>query len=205
MRGTETPTPSRVRSPTRSLIVVIVPSQLVLADPESVGRQAHGLEDLLVARAAAQVARERLAHQRVGGFGLLFEEVGDGDDEPGRAEPALDGSGLDERLLDRMQRIAGGHPLDRPHLPLVGLRREYEARAHQLSVEPDRTRSALPLLAGVLRPGQAQVFPEEIEQAGTRPDVGLTPLAVHVRADEHQPASRRSSIAHASARLAITA
>ncbi len=44
---------------------------------------------------------------------------------------------------------------------------------------------------------------QQVEQARARPDVGLAPLAVHVRPDEHQAAARSAS-AHPSARRAIT-
>src|SRR4051812_31214168 len=61
----------------------------------------HRVHDLLVARAAAQGAGEGLADVRVGrGRGALQHLVG-GDEQPGRAEAALHGARVDERLLDR--------------------------------------------------------------------------------------------------------
>src|SRR5262245_1608674 len=107
--------PPRVRSSTRSLIAR-APSQLVLADAKAVRREPDGFEELLVCRAATQVARQRLAHGRVRGLGLPVQEVRDRDDEPGRAEPALDRARLDERLLHGMQGIATGQTLDRADL-----------------------------------------------------------------------------------------
>ena len=86
-----------------------------------------------------------------------LEQVGDGDDEPGRAEAALDGTRFDERRLHRMQVVAPGETLDGDDLVAIHLRRQNEAGAHELAVEDDRARAALALLARVLRPGSSSV------------------------------------------------
>ena len=74
-------------------------------------------------------------------------------DQPRRAEAALHGARLHERLLDGMQPLAVDQRLDRSDLAVVGLCREHQAGAHQLAVEPDRTGAALALFACILRPG----------------------------------------------------
>ena len=94
-------------------------------------RQPDRVEDLLVARAAAEVAGQRLADLVVGRARHAGEQVGGRDDEPGRAEAALDRARLDERALHRVQLVPLGQPLDRHHLVPVGLGGEHEARADE--------------------------------------------------------------------------
>ena len=107
------------------------------------------------------------------GLGHAVEQVGGRDDEARRAEAALHGAGLDERLLHRVQPSPSRQPLDRDDLVPVGLRGEHEARAHELAVEQHRARPALALLARVLRAGQPEPLAQRVEQALALPDVGL--------------------------------
>ena len=114
------------------------------------------------------------------------EQVGDGDDEPGRAEAALDGARVDERLLHRMQRVLAGEPFDRDDLVALRLRREHEARADERSVEEHGARAALALLAGVLRARQLERVAQEREEALAAPGVAFEPLAVDRQRDLHE-------------------
>src|SRR5919205_657080 len=101
---------------------------------EAVGGQADRVEDLLVPGAAAQVAGQRLADLGIGRARIAVEQVVAGDDEPGRAEAALDAAGLDERTLDLVEAIvavAVRDALDADHLALLGLAGEHEAGAHE--------------------------------------------------------------------------
>ncbi len=119
-------------------------------------RLVDGVEDLLVPGAAAEVARQRLADLVVARIRDAAQEVGRGDDEAGRAEPALDRARIGERLLHGMEVAVLGEPFDGDDLVALRLRREDETRAHELSVEENRARSALALLARVLRPRQCR-------------------------------------------------
>src|SRR5918998_4328486 len=93
------------------------------------GREANGVEDLLVSGAAAEVAREGLPYLRVGGVRVAAEQVVGGDYEPRGAEAALHPSRLDEGLLDGVQVLAAGYALDRDDLAALGLAREHQAGA----------------------------------------------------------------------------
>ena len=77
------------------------------AGSSRLGGRADRVEDLLVARAAAQVAGQRLADLGVARVRLALQQVVGGDDQPGRAEAALDGARGEERLLDRVQLVLG--------------------------------------------------------------------------------------------------
>ena len=128
------------------------------------GRQPDRVEDLRVAGAAAEVAGELLADLVVPRARHALEQRRGRDDEARRAEAALHRPRLDERLLDAVQPVLAAQPLDRRHLVAVRLRRQDEARAHELAVEQHRARAALALLARVLRAGQ----PERVAQRVSR-------------------------------------
>jgi hypothetical protein len=113
------------------------------------------------------------------------EQVGGRDDQAGRAEPALHGTGLRERLLHRVQLPVPREPLDRDDVVAVGLRGENETRADELAVEQHRARAALALLARVLRARQAEPLAQREEQALALPELGLTLLAVDRQLDPH--------------------
>src|SRR4051794_22180990 len=151
------------------------------------GGEPHGVDDLLVARAAAEVAGERLADLRVARVRILRQQVVRRDDQPRRAEAALHAAGLDERALDLVQLAVGGRDaLDGDDLAALGLGGEDQARADELAVEVDRARAALALLAGVLRAGQAEVLAQGREQALALPNaVGLARRAVDDHVQPH--------------------
>src|SRR5215212_9134764 len=140
--------------------------------------QPHGVEDLRVARAATEIARERLADLVLVRLGLVREQVRGRDHEPGCAETALHGARLDEGLLNAMEPAVVGQALDRHHLVAVGLSSEDETRADERPVQQNRARPALALLARVLRPGQLEPLAQRVEQALAGPDLGLALLAV---------------------------
>ena len=62
-------------------------------------------------------------------------------DQPGRAEAALHGPGIEERLLYRMQHVRvlrSGQALDRDHVAVGRLPGRDQACAHRHVVEEDR-------------------------------------------------------------------
>ena len=89
---------------------------------------------------------------------------------PGRAEAALHGAGLDERLLHRAAASsAGREALDGHHLAALAPGRPATRQLHTRHVvEVHRARAALALLAGVLRAGQAEPLAQHVA-AGSRP------------------------------------
>jgi hypothetical protein len=150
------------------------------------------VDDFLVAGAAAQVARQRLPDQVLLRVGHAAEQVVDRHHQPGGAEPALDGAGLDERLLDRVQAGGARQPFDRDNVAVRGLAGQHQAGADQDIVEVDRAGAAFTLLTGIFRAGYAERVPEHVEQALIGTDaVGLAALAVDGQPQFHRgPASR---------------
>ena len=143
-----------------------------------VGGPQHGLHDVLVAGAAAQVARERPPDLVLGRVRVLVEEGLGGQHHPGRAEAALEAVLLLEPLLQRVQLARAGEPLDRRHLVPVGLDREHRAALHRLSVEQHRARAAVGGVAPGVRAGQAQTLAEQVGEQQPGLDVGGALAAV---------------------------
>ncbi len=55
----------------------------------SLGKGHHGVDDRVVARAPAQVPRDRFAHPIAGGFRIVLEQFGGNEHDPRCAEAAL--------------------------------------------------------------------------------------------------------------------
>src|SRR5512140_1613951 len=83
-------------------------------------------DDTDVPGAAAQVAAQRFADLGPRRTRIAIEERDRRDQHAGRAEAALDGAFVDERLLERVQLLAAGQPFDRDHVAAVGFECENE-------------------------------------------------------------------------------
>src|SRR6185437_4510070 len=121
------------------------------------------LLDLRVRAAAADVSGHRVTDLLAGRLGVRRDERGCRDDLAGRAEAALDGVGADERLDERVL----AEPLDRRHLAVDRVR-ERDAREPRHAVDLHGAGTAVALVAGDLRPGQAELLPQNLREA--RPD-----------------------------------
>ena len=71
--------------------------------PYLFSRQFDGIHDMLVASAAAKVARKRMPDLLLGRVGILLEEGDEGQQNSGGAIAALQAMRLPEGLLDRMK------------------------------------------------------------------------------------------------------
>ena len=131
----------------------------------------------------------------------------DGDDQARRAEPALHRARVEERLLHGMEVVTLGETLDGDDRRAVRLPGGHQAGAHEDVVHQDRARTALTLLAGVLRTPQLEALAQDVEQA-LAPQTSSTswsrPLTVSWsligsprRAAPHPPEAARGSTASA--------
>ena len=68
---------------------VLAHEKAYAARSHGVRRAVHGVDDALVARTPAEVARQPLADFVVTGIGIVVQQRGDRHDETGRAEAAL--------------------------------------------------------------------------------------------------------------------
>src|SRR5436190_13433478 len=120
-----------------------LPRRLGLLPPHASRSQFHGLVNLQVSRAAAQVARQRLLDLVTRGSRILVEQRFGGEQEGGRTVPALRRAELGERVLERMQRPTLCHPLDRLHAMPRAREAEHQAGEHGLPVHEHGARAAL--------------------------------------------------------------
>src|SRR5919198_26971 len=181
MRGSST---RFMRAP-MTLVVVCSSAWVVMASPHR--RLVDGLDDVLVAGAAAQVALEPAPDLVVGQpVAVRAEKLDAGHDHPRRAEAALERVALPERLLQRMQLAVLRQALDRRDLAAVGLDGEHGARLHREPVDVDRAGAADGRVAADLRSGEPEVVAEEVDEQRPRLDLRLVPDAVDGERNRYQ-------------------
>ena len=101
------------------------------------------LDDLVVARAAAEVARHPVAHLLGRRPWLLRQQGGRGDDLAGRADTALEAAVPNERVLQRREMlVVRRQPFDGGDVRAVDERGWHEAGADELAVDEDAAGAA---------------------------------------------------------------
>src|SRR6266566_4924729 len=153
--------------------------------PHASRSQFHGLVNLQVSRAAAQVARQRLLDLVTRGSRVLAQQRFRGEQEGGRTVPALRRSELGEGGLERMQRPARGHSLDGFHAMPRARQAEHQTGKHGLAVHEHGAGAALAQLAAMLRAGETQVLAQHFEQGLVGREGDLDGLAVQLERDLH--------------------
>ena len=132
--------------------------------PQLLGGLLHRLDDLQIARAPAQVARERFTDLRGRRVRLAIQQGLRGDQDPRRAVPALRCAEVGKRVLQRVQRAVLRQALDGGHGAPAALEAENEAREHRLAVQQDGTGAAFAELAAMLGPRELQVLAQHLEE-----------------------------------------
>src|SRR5580704_5870283 len=139
----------------------------------------NGLDDVLVAGAAAEIARNAGADVVFARVRVLLKQPPGAGDHAGSAKPTLQAMHLAKAFLERMQRsIRSSNPLDGDDRGAVGLHREDGAGLHRLAVEIDGAGAAMGRLAADMRPGKAEMLAQEVDQKGSRLDQAFDRLAV---------------------------
>jgi hypothetical protein len=134
-----------------------------LAAQETPG-QLDGFDDLHVTGAPAQVATQGLLDVIDRGIRVCVQQRLGGHDHSGRAEPALDRTGQDERLLNEMRVVRRAEPLHRDDLGTLQVSHPRQAGMHRFAVDHQRAGAALALaVAGLLGSGQPQVLPQQVQ------------------------------------------
>src|SRR5436190_5986432 len=158
--------------------------------PQARRGQLHGLVDLEVAGAAAEVAGERLLDRSARGAGLDGEQCLGREQERGGAVAALRRAQLGERVLERVQLAARRHAFDgRDAMSGTG-KAEQQAGEHGRAVEQDRAGPALAQLTPMLGAREPRVFPQHLEQRFVGCEGERGGLAVQLETD------RRFRIGH---------
>ena len=125
------------------------------------------------------MAHNGLADLILTGIRVLIEKGYCAQDQPRGAEAALDGAFFHERFLYGVEiASAPAKPLNGQNFLALGFDCEIKARVNWFAVQEYRAGAALPLLAGTLGPGQAQILPENFQQSAPRWDEEIVRLAV---------------------------
>src|SRR5919206_3442860 len=141
--------------------------------------RADGLNDVLIAGAAAEIAGQPLADLLVGGERIFPQQIDTGHQHAGRAEAALQGMELAERLLERRQLLARAQALDGLDGGAVRLHREGQTGAGAVAVDQDRAGATDAVLAARMRPGEAEFLAQEVVQQETGLDSAAVGPAVY--------------------------
>src|SRR5438105_7384981 len=141
------------------------------------------LEDVPVARAAADVALDRAGDLVVGGARVLPQERGRAHQHPGRAVAALERVVVGEGLLELRQLVLFGQALDGLDRGAVGLHREQHAALHERPVEDDAARAAVAGIAADVRAGQVEVVADQVDEQAPGLDLALVGGAVDLDRD----------------------
>src|SRR5215468_9377789 len=145
--------------------------------------RAHGLDDVVVAGAPAQVALEPVPDLVLAGIRHPLAQVGRAHDHARRAEPALQAVVLAERGLHRMELAAAGQALDGRDLGPVGLDREHRAGLDRLAVDVDGARAALTGIAADVRTGEPEVLAQRLDQQSGRRTLERMSLSIDLELD----------------------
>ena len=144
----------------------------------------HRGDDVLVARAPAQVPADHVAHLLVVRLGRGPQPGSDRGQEAGRAEAALEAVALGKGLLHRRQRpVASREALDSRDLRAVHADSEQQAGAHGRPIQQDRAGAADSVLAADVRAGQPEVVANAVGQQAAGRDARDHGCAVHGEAD----------------------
>src|SRR5258706_11210166 len=168
----------------------------------------HRAHDLVVSGAPTQIAGQPVADLGLCGVGLLVEQRLAGHEKARRADAALERGIFQEALLQRMERLALGHALDRLDPMSADLAAQDEARADQPAVERDAAGATVAGATAFLAAGQMERVAKDVEQRLLRLAEELDRVPVHRRFDVmlgHQDVLARSSAIRAARRASTPA
>src|ERR1700761_6952638 len=173
--------PILTSSRARDSVVLVVTSGLLALELR--GRPEHRLHDVLVAGAAAQVARYRPPHVFLGGIGVAVEQVLGRHHHPRRAEPALQAVLLPETLLDRVQLAGRGQALHGGDVTAVDLDRQHRAGLDRPAVDQHRAGTAVGRVTAAVGAGQPGAPADQVGQQQPGLDLGRLLGAVEPEPD----------------------
>src|SRR5580704_10127336 len=147
-------------------------------------RALHRRDDLRIGGAATEVAGEPVLDRVVVRIGMAVEQLLGHEDEPGRAEAALERALLDEGLLHRIEAAVRVERLDRRHLGAVREGGEIETARHRGAVDEHGAAAAQALAAALARAVERELVAQHLEDGVVRRDLGADRLAVEGEADD---------------------
>src|SRR5262245_54492296 len=155
------PSPPILISSRACVVTMMLPSGSACGlRPHLLSGPQHGLDDVLVAGAAAEIARQGPPDLVLGRVWVLGQECRRGDHHARRTESALQAVLVLEALLDRMQLARAGQTLYRRDLMPVGLHGEHRAALDWPSVVQHSAGTAVGGVAAGVRTGQGESLAE---------------------------------------------
>ena len=146
------------------------------------GAGLDGLDDVVVAGAAADIAFELVAHRLfVELLALALHQIDRRHDHAGRAEAALQAMMLAEGFLHRMKLAVLGEAFDRGDLGAVERNGERGAGLDRAAVHMHDAGAALAGVAAHMRAGQTQMLAQEFDQQRAAFDLATHALAIHLQ------------------------
>ena len=149
------------------------------------GRPANRGDDVLVAGAAADRARDRGADLILARVGVLVQQRARGHQHPRRAEAAMERVQLVEPLLDRVEPAVVLERFDGADLVALAHRGERRARLHRLAVHQHHAGAAVRGVAAPVGAGQPGRIADVVDEQLARLDVARDRLAVDVDRQFH--------------------
>src|SRR5947209_856783 len=140
------------------------------SDSRLLSRVFDGLDDVLVAGAAAEVSVEAVAYLFARRVCVAFEELRGGHDHAGRAVAALQAMSLPEPLLNRVQLAVLRESFDGRDARAVGLDGEHRAGLDGLAVNRDGASAAQRSLAADVRARQSEHVAQVVHEQQSRLD-----------------------------------
>jgi hypothetical protein len=153
----------------------------------------NGGNDVLIPRAAAQIAFEAVPDLLFRRIRIPAQELARRQDHSGCAEAALQAVFVPESPLHGVEASIRGQPFDRGDLDSIGLNRQQRAGFHRLVVHQHRARSTDTRLAPYVSSGETKDVPEVVHEQQSRFDSALVLLAVDFDANgcfQGSPTSR---------------
>src|SRR5581483_11092773 len=144
----------------------------------------HGLHDVDVAGAHAQLAGQGFADLVLAWLGVVVEELDGAEDHAWRTEAALQRVALLEGALQRVELAVVCQAFYCGDLGAVRLDGQHQAGSHALAIHQDRAGAAHAVLAADVGARQLQVVAQEVGQRAARLDVALVSAAVNGEADD---------------------
>src|SRR5438105_7964150 len=156
----------------------------------------HGLDDAVVAGAAAEIARQADADLFLGRVRVLREESRRRDQHPRGAESALDAAVLEEDPLQGREAAVVGKALHGGDGAAFRLQGQVGAGVYRPAVEQHHAGAALRVVASLLGAGEADVLADGAKERGARLHLERVRDAVDAQGEwDSHPAACRERLA----------
>jgi len=132
-----------------------------------------------IAGAAAEVPGDGFSDLGFGRGGVMIEESSGAQDHSGGAETTLDGSIIEEGLLEWREPLFRGDSFDGGNLAAFTLSGQDQAGVDRPAVKDDSAGAAFTDPAAFFGAGEMEFFPEEIKEAEVGLDLECVFLAVN--------------------------